>query len=121
MDANKSFKEMDETWDPSLGGSIKHDIVNPDLVKERQKLAFDKDELELFLIGPEIKEKTYKIAKIYWENPEVQGSFDYYEMTREEQMERWWKRYYDLKRIAPEIFLDNSKSVGGVFTWSYMF
>ena len=34
-----------------LGGSIKRDIVNPDLIEERNKLTFDQKELELFLLG----------------------------------------------------------------------
>ena len=34
-----------------LGGSVKRDIVNPDLLEERQKLTFDQKELELFMLG----------------------------------------------------------------------
>lgn len=34
-----------------LGGSIKRDIVNPDLIEERRKLTFDQKELELFMFG----------------------------------------------------------------------
>ena len=33
-------------WDAAkLGGSMKRDIVNPDLLEERAKLAFDREEL----------------------------------------------------------------------------
>jgi hypothetical protein len=35
--------------------SIKHKIVNQDLLDERAKLAFDKDELAVFLAGGEDK------------------------------------------------------------------
>ena len=34
-----------------LGGSIKRDIVNPDLIEERAKLTFDQKEIETFILG----------------------------------------------------------------------
>ena len=36
---------QDQAFDPEvLGGSIKHKIVNPELVKERSRCTFDKVE-----------------------------------------------------------------------------
>ena len=41
-----------ESWDAKrLGGSIKRGIVNPDLIEEREKLAFDRRELQRFSMG----------------------------------------------------------------------
>ena len=39
--------------DPKLGGSIKHNIVNPDLIAERSKLAFDQEETWKWFLGEE--------------------------------------------------------------------
>jgi hypothetical protein len=36
-----------------IGGSIKRKIVNPDLQEERDKLSFDRKELDAFLEGAE--------------------------------------------------------------------
>ena len=39
-------------WDAAhLGGSMKRNIVNPDLIDERAKLAFDRVELQKFTLG----------------------------------------------------------------------
>ena len=41
-----------KSWDAKrLGGSIKRGIVNPDLIEEREKLAFDRRELQRFSMG----------------------------------------------------------------------
>lgn len=42
-------------FDPKvLGGSIKRNIVNPDLIEERKNTAFDKIEFASFMIGEEV-------------------------------------------------------------------
>jgi len=33
---------------------MKRGIVNPDLIEERQKCAFDKDELARFIVGDDV-------------------------------------------------------------------
>lgn len=44
-----------QDWDSKLlGGSIKKDIVNPDIIEERLKCNFDKDELAKFILTPAI-------------------------------------------------------------------
>jgi hypothetical protein len=49
-------------FDPKvLGGSIKRNIVNPDLVDERKKTAFDKIEFASFMIGEEVLEEIKEI------------------------------------------------------------
>jgi hypothetical protein len=43
---------MSKEWDAELlGGSMKRGIVNPDLQEERDQCAFDKEELEKFVLG----------------------------------------------------------------------
>ena len=76
-----------------LGGSIKRDIVNPDLIEERDKLSFNQKELELFLLGEGMKNDLQEMTNFMQKHPEVGDDFSFYEMTREEKMEHWWKRF----------------------------
>lgn len=48
---------MTDNWDAErLGGSIKRNIVNPDLIEERKNCAFDKEEILDFMVNsPEVK------------------------------------------------------------------
>ena len=66
------------------GGSIKRQVVNPDLVEERKKLAFDVSDVEKLLFVPEIHEKFKVVAKMVREHPELLPTHHYYDMTREE-------------------------------------
>jgi len=44
-----------DDFDPKvLGGSIKRNIINPDLVEERKKTAFDKQEFTEFFLGEDV-------------------------------------------------------------------
>lgn len=39
-------------WDANkLGGSVKRNIVNPDMIEEREKCNFDKTEFAHFVLG----------------------------------------------------------------------
>lgn len=43
---------MSDSWDATkFGGSKKRNIVNPDLIEERAKCTFDKQELAPFVLG----------------------------------------------------------------------
>ena len=76
-----------------LGGSIKRDIVNPDLLEERQKLTFDQKELELFIYGDQMVKDIQEMANFMAKHPEAGDDFSFFEMTRQEKMEHWWKRF----------------------------
>lgn len=48
---------MSDNFDPNvLGGSIKRGIVNPVLIEERAKCAFDQTEMRDFMFGKELVE-----------------------------------------------------------------
>ena len=83
----------DQNWDAAkLGGSMKRGIVNPDLLEERAKRAFDVDELVKFNMGEIRYNKYLEMVELYKKYPEFCGTAEEYEMTREEQMERGWKK-----------------------------
>ena len=71
---------------------MKRNIVNPDLIEERAKLAFDRVELQKFTLGEWLYDKTKELDGFMAENPELLGSADDYEMTREELIEHYWKK-----------------------------
>ena len=106
-----------------LGGSVKRDIVNPDLLEERQKLTFDQKELELFLLGENMVKEIEDMANFMKKHPEAGDDFSYYDMTREEKMEHWWKRF----KIVMEddeycrLFTKHSDRDGYNFDWHYMY
>ena len=52
--------------------------------------------------------------------PELLAGFEYYDMTREEKMELWWKRIYALKssKYGREFFEDCDKDKFG--GWSVL-
>ena len=58
--------------------------MNPDLIEERNKLAFDVSDVEKLLFVPEIHEKFKVVAKKVREHPELLPTHHYYDMTREE-------------------------------------
>ena len=82
-----------EQFDPSLGGSVRLGIVNPDLLEERAKCNFDKEEMTHLLFGQEMIDYVRMISGYLDKHPELVSGVDYYEMTRREQMVEWWRRY----------------------------
>ena len=75
----------------AIGGSIKRKILNPDLEEERKKCTFDQEEIKKILFIPGLIEFYQKVTHNMRKNPGLIPSADYFEMTREEQMEQAWK------------------------------
>jgi len=88
----------------AAGGSIKRQVVNPDLLEERNKLAFDITDIEKILFVPEIHEKYKVVAQKVREHPELLPSHEYFEMTREEQMKEEFKKLQRQMAIDPEYY-----------------
>ena len=107
-------------YDPILGGSIKYKVVDPGLQEERDACMFDKKELEEFMLGHKVRDEVHKLADIAKRHPDLFSNFEFYEMTREEQMEEWWRRYSKMVHLMPEVFTNNSKKTD-TYAWSYMF
>ena len=83
----------EKEWDAAhLGGSMKRNIVNPDLIDERAKLAFDRFELQKFTLGEWLYEKNKELDDFMNQNPELLGSAEDFEMTRDELIEHYWKK-----------------------------
>ena len=114
-----------EEWDAKkLGGSVRLDIVNPDLLEERAKLAFDKREMFEFTVGRETAEEMDEINHEIQKDPNLQTDLSFLEMTREQQHYTWWRiisAAYNNPVLGPKHFLNNSKRTNIGFCWSYMF
>ena len=56
-------------------------------------------------------------------HPEVNDDFSYYEKTREEKMEHWWKRLYTVMKDEEyhRLFTKHSDRDGYMFNWHYMY
>jgi hypothetical protein len=86
---------------PARYGSIREKKVNPDLQEERDKCNFDQKELTKIIYGNDIEfHNLYK--RFTLENKELQTTPEFYEMTREEQMERSMRQFSFL-HSHPEI------------------
>ena len=81
--ANLVTKIKEKEYDPKvLGGSIKRNIVNPDLVEEREKTAFDKIEFSSFMLGEEVLEEIKEIRAFISAEPQLQVDLSFFEDTR---------------------------------------
>ena len=75
-----------------MGGSIKRKIVNPDLLEERAKCNFDRDEA-FKVLYPEEKIAEFKLFHaLVKKHPYIMSSCKYYDKTREEMVKEWWDR-----------------------------
>ena len=86
------------------GGSIKRKVVNPDLLEEREKLAFDVSDIEKLLYVQKVHDQFKIVAQKARENPEIIPSHEYFEMTREEQMKQEFKKLKRQMEIDPEFY-----------------
>ncbi len=94
-------------------GSVKRGIVAQDLIDERAKLAFDQDELRVFLAGGEERDKAFKHhVDRFGADPELRNFIEFNDMTPHEMQENLWKRinvlykkhkfdYFEKGMIAP--------------------
>ena len=85
---------MSDSWNATqLGGSIKRNIVNPDLLEERAKLAFNQEELQRFISGDFSYDKRKELEAFFDQHQDVMyGTIDEFEMTRDELLEHYWKK-----------------------------
>jgi len=93
----------------SAGGSVKSKIVNPDLIEERNKATFNKEELEQFFanaLGQLDRDKEFW-ADIK-DHPDMNSSFKWYDMTKEEKQEEWWKRINFYAGLDRKRYFDES-------------
>ena len=104
MEVNKEFGR----GNPNMGGSIKNKIVNPDLLEERAKKAFDAEELEEFFLGTEYIDNLQNCIDDLVKYPGLNSDFTWYDLSREEKMEHWWKRYNMAAEIDRKKYLDES-------------
>ena len=110
----------DQKWDATkLGGSMKRNIVNPDLLEERAKLAFDRYELQRFTVGEWLYDKNAEVEVFFNKHEDVmKGSAEEYEMTREELLEHYWKRIKLINEAEPKWMTENSVLVNKFFSWN---
>ena len=107
-----------KAFDPKLGGSIKHKIMNKDLEEERAKRTFDRAEMEEFYLTKFGRDEQNQLFKYMEEHPDLKVDFSHYEATRTENMQIWWRR---IKALADKdferYFSKNSLRTSTTFIW----
>ena len=104
MLTQNEMQQEQTVFDPKeLGGSIKRRIVNPDLVEEREKCDFDRNEAYTTLFSEQSREAFDLVATMVRKHPEVMvPGLDLYEMSRVDKFKAWWERLR-VVREDPEI------------------
>ena len=106
-----------------MGGSIKRRIVNPELIRERARCSFDKEEAQKVLFTEDMLWVMETFNNLIAKHPQIKTSPEYYEMTREEKFKEWWERYRIIM-ADPEfryLITDNSHKKSKYFDWYYLF
>ena len=106
-----------------LGESVKRNIVNPDLLEERAKCDFNKQELLNYLLPAETQERLKKFTDLINKYPEVKSDYSYYEMSRIELMKEWWRRFRIIMQSEEMnyVMTNNSRIHDYYFTWHFIF
>ena len=85
-------------------------IVNPDLAEERAKCDFDKREVYEAIMDVEMADRYVKESQYFRDYPELRPTREWYDMSREEQMEDYWRRIRILYQIDRKVFFENLES-----------
>ena len=74
-------------------GSVKKQIVHPDLKAEREKASFDTEELKTFLMGGKARRaEVEELKALFASDPKLANTHKWFDMTREEMMDHLYKR-----------------------------
>jgi hypothetical protein len=96
------------TKKPIARGSVKDKIVHPDLQAERDKACFDTEELKTFMMGgAECRKERDYLTELYNSDPLLKPDHHWFDLTREEQQERMYKRMGRLAEIDHGRFYAN--------------
>ena len=95
---------------PHAYGSIREKKVNPDLAEERALIDFDQKELTRLIYGG-MYERHVEFKDMVEKHPIMKAGMEFYEMTREEQMERSMKVLNYIVKNPELISLHQTKSV----------
>lgn len=68
-----------------MGGSIKRDIVNPDLIDERKKCNFDQREMASFVLGETVIGEFEEMVEAIKSDPKLKTDLKFFSLPREQQ------------------------------------
>ena len=106
-------------WDAArLGGSMKRKIVNPDLIEERAKCAFDQTELSIFTMNKFVHDRSNEVQAHMERMPELLGDPAEYEMTREELIGNFWKKIKVMNELDDGKWsLEGGEHAKSIYQW----
>ena len=76
------------------------------------------------MYGPELIDFIKKVGSFTKKYPELNSGVEFYEMSRKEQMEEWWRRYrlvMESEEMHPLITQYSSSSMQQSYGWTFCF
>jgi len=105
-----------------IEGSLKNKQVASCLQEERDKCAFDKDELATIIFGGAEDRKSWDFwLNLIDKHPEIANHHKFFEMSPDEKQQDLWKRLNFLHRNYPEIFTGSNIGKSPYFLWGNLF
>ena len=89
-------------------GSVKRGVVSPDLLEERAKCNFDKQELRTFVHGGQHRLSAWEDMMKIGDDPDLANTLEFYDMTPHEMHENLWKRMNVVYKKHKAKFFENS-------------
>lgn len=105
-----------------VNGSWKNKIVASDLQEERDRCAFDQEEMRVMLHGGK---EAWDIQRYFFDlqkkHPQLHNHHHFFEMTPEEKQTDLWKRMRFIQTHYPEIFVNTDTGRYPYFMWGHIF
>ena len=104
-------------------GSIEKGVVAPELIKERQNIDFNQEEMHMIMY-PDSNHREFiaKIEKDQEMYPELRNTHKYYEWTDQEKQENWMLKLKKLYEVDKGFYFHKIAELDGSrWFWQYNF
>ena len=103
-------------------GSFKRGIVSPDLLEERAKLAFNKDEMRVFLHGGQERlDKWSHLIDTFGADSRMKNFVEFNDLTPHEMQENLWKRINVMFKEHKEMLFEKALISPPYIDWGHYF
>ena len=103
-------------------GSVKNKIVATDLQKERDKIAFDKEELSTYLLGGhELVEHRKLYRDLQIDFPDLANTHKFNDMTINERQTELRRRIRVVHKERPDYFMHRNVALYPYHGWIHNF
>jgi len=100
-------------------GSFKEKLIATSLQEERDKCAFDKEELTTFLLGgTEVRKIWDDWSTLMEKHPEIKNHHQFHEMNPDEKQQDLWRRVNFMHRNYPYLVTELDIGVAPYHSWA---